>query len=131
MVVDASAVADFLLQTDLAPAVDAVLTAADVDLRVPSLCDIEICSVLRKAILRNEISVERAEAAARSYNDLPILRHPHTQLISRILALHKNFTACDAAYVALAEALDASLLTTDVRFAHSAGSLLGQRVIAL
>lgn len=129
MVIDASAVADFLLQTDLSPAIDAVLTSPDTDLRVPALCDIEICNVLRKVILRNEISHARAVAAAKAYNDLPILRHPHARLIPRILALHQNFTAYDAAYVALAEVLDATLLTTDSRFARSASSVLGQRVI--
>jgi predicted nucleic acid-binding protein len=53
--------------------------------------------------------------------DLPLRRYPHDLLLSRIWALRHNLTAYDAAYVALAEALDAVLLTRDKRLASAAG----------
>ncbi len=47
--------------------------------------------------------------------------HPHTPLMERIWALGENLTAYDAAYVALAEALDAPLVTMDARLAQVPG----------
>ena len=49
----------------------------------------------------------------------PILRYPHQPLTSRIWELRDDLTAYDAAYVALAGALDAPLLTRDARLAES------------
>lgn len=53
--------------------------------------------------------------------DLPLTRYPHAPFVGRAWALRENITAYDAAYVALAEALDAPLLTTDGRLARSTG----------
>ncbi len=49
------------------------------------------------------------------------MRYPHTSLVERIWSLRDNLTACDAAYVALAEALDAPLVTLDARLASAPG----------
>jgi predicted nucleic acid-binding protein len=48
---------------------------------------------------------------------LPITRYPHDSLLDRIWSLGHSLTAYDAAYVALAEALDATLITHDERLA--------------
>lgn len=53
--------------------------------------------------------------------DLRATRYGHQPLRRRVWALRKNLTAYDAAYVALAEFLDAPLLTSDARLARSAG----------
>jgi predicted nucleic acid-binding protein len=53
--------------------------------------------------------------------DLPLRRYPHDLLLPRIWDLRNNLTAYDAAYVALAEALNAPLLTRDRRLATAAG----------
>jgi predicted nucleic acid-binding protein len=53
--------------------------------------------------------------------DLPLRRYPHDFLLPRIWDLRNNLTAYDAAYVALAEVLDISLLTRDRRLAAAAG----------
>jgi len=53
--------------------------------------------------------------------DFPLRRYPHDLLLPRIWDLRNNLTAYDATYVALAEALDAPLLTRDRRLAAAAG----------
>ena len=56
-------------------------------------------------------------------NDLPLQRYAHGFLLSHIWMLRENLTAYDAAYVALAEALDAPLITRDRRLAAAAGHI--------
>ena len=53
--------------------------------------------------------------------DFPLTRYPHDVLLERVWELRHNLTAYDAAYVALAEALDATLLTRDRRLATASG----------
>ncbi|RED36140.1 hypothetical protein BJ123_10873 [Rhodopseudomonas thermotolerans] len=53
--------------------------------------------------------------------DFPLQRHPHEFLLPRIWQLRNNLTAYDATYVALAEVLEAPLLTRDKRLAGAAG----------
>ena len=62
--------------------------------------------------------------------DLDLARYPHDALSPRIWALRKNVTACDAAYLALAEALGAPLLTTDEKLARSPGHKARVEVVA-
>jgi len=66
---------------------------------------------------KGAISDARAQEALRDLRDLPITRYPHQFLLDRVWDLRHNLTAYDAAYVALAEALDASLVTRDARLA--------------
>jgi predicted nucleic acid-binding protein len=96
-----------------------VIEAPEVDLHTPALCDVEVCSGLRRAIRAGPLSVPRAEEALRSYIDLPLTLYGHRWLLNRILALRDNFSAYDAAHVALAERLDAELLTGDGGFARA------------
>jgi hypothetical protein len=58
---------------------------------------------------------------AADLSDLPMHRYPHDVLLPRIWELRHNLTAYDAVYVALAEALDAPLLTRDRRLATASG----------
>jgi predicted nucleic acid-binding protein len=99
-----------------------VLTEAE-SIHAPALCDLEIASVFRRGMLTGDLTAERAGAALTDLLDLPIVRHTHELLLSRVLALRENFTAYDASYVALAEALDCPLLTTDQRLARAVVSL--------
>ncbi len=82
---------------------------------MPVLCDVEIAAGLRRAIIGGALSLTRAGDAIEDYLDLPIVQHGHQWLLERILALRANFSAYDATYVALAEELDAALLTGDKR----------------
>ena len=70
-------------------------------------------------MLAGRLSSARAEAALFDYMDLSITRHDHLALLPRILELKDNFTAHDASYVALAEELGATLVTTDGRLARA------------
>ena len=85
----------------------------------PHLLDLEVLQVLRRYHLGGELDSVRAEMAIEDFTDLLIVRYPHEPLIPRIWELRDNLTAYDAAYVALAEALDAPLLTRDTRLAES------------
>ncbi len=67
------------------------------------------------------LDARRAALALEDLDALPIYRAPHRRLLLRCWELRDNLTIYDAAYVALAELLDAELLTSDRRLARSAG----------
>jgi predicted nucleic acid-binding protein len=120
IVVDASAVLEVLLHTPLGAAIESRMLGAGETLHAPHLLDIEIVQVVRRFTIAAEIEAERAQSALDDFIALPIWRHPHGLLLPRVWALRDNFTAYDAAYVALAEVLDATLLTHDRRLAAAA-----------
>lgn len=90
-------------------------------LAAPHLVDLGVASALRRLAGRGTLTDRRASAALRDLSDLPLHRAPHTPLQPRIWALRRNLTPYDAAYVALAEALEAPLVTADRRLAESPG----------
>ncbi len=120
IVVDASAVLEVLLQTDLGRALEGRLFGGEV-LNAPHLLDLEVAQVLRRHVLRGALSPTRAEAALRDFTDLRIERYAHHLFLARIWELRVNVTAYDAVYLALAEALDAPLLTADRKLAEAPG----------
>ena len=87
----------------------------------PELVDLEVASVLRRAAQERRLDNRRAAQALTDLAALPLRRAPHLPLLPRIWELRENVTAYDAAYVALAEALDASLVTADARMAGTPG----------
>lgn len=119
IVADASALVEYLLGSDRGQAAATVLEDRTVDLHTASLCDIEVVSALRGLIRGREIDAGRALAAIEDYSDLPLSRHGHVPLMTRVLELRDNFSAYDAAYVALAETLSAELLTCDAGLASA------------
>ncbi len=121
IVVDASALLEALLRTSAANAVEDRLFAPRQTLHAPHLLDVEVAQVIRRYAANGEIDVERGRAALADLADFPLRRYPHDFLLPRIWNLRNNLTAYDAAYVALAEALDAPLLTRDTRLAMAAG----------
>lgn len=92
---------------------EVVVRDAEPDLHVPALCDAEVAAGLRRALARGALEPERARLALADHLDLPLTRHGHVALLPRILELRASFSAYDATYVALAERLDAALLTGD------------------
>ena len=92
-------------------------------LHAPALIDAEVTSALRGLLMTSKVAIritrERAGEMLDDYADLPIERHRLQPLQRRVLELRDNFTAYDAFYVALAEALDLPLLTDDGKFARS------------
>ena len=124
IVVDASAIIEFLLGTRMGKAVRrALLLDADIEppMHAPSHLDAEVAQVIRRLEASGELSADRAHLAIRTLMDLPVTRHHLTPLLPRIWTLRPNLTAYDSAYVALAEGLQCPLLTLDRRLARSSG----------
>ena len=121
IVLDASALVELLLNTARGQAVAALVEDPGISLHVPHLADLEIAQALRRYTRDGELDANDAEAALEELSALDLQRHAHEPFLSRIWELRKNLTAYDAAYVALAEALDARLLTCDVRLARAPG----------
>lgn len=95
--------------------------AGEDGIHAPSVLDLEVVNALRRLARGGEVSVARASWAVQELSLLNFRRYGHEPLMPRVWALRDNLSAYDAAYVALAEALHASLLTTDSRLASAAG----------
>lgn len=121
IVVDASAVIEIVLRTRAAAAVERRVHDFRETLHAPQLIDIEIAHVIRRSAANGEIAQDRGQAAIEDLADFPVRRYEHLPLLLRIWELRQNLTAYDAAYVALAEMLDAPLVTRDRRLAHASG----------
>jgi len=118
IVIDASALLEVLLRTSSAQAVETRLFGQPRQtLHAPHLLDVEVAQVLRRYAAMGEIDGQRGAEALADLSDFPIRRYPHDFLLIRVWTLRNNFTAYDAVYVALAEALNARLLTRDQRLA--------------
>jgi predicted nucleic acid-binding protein len=129
IVLDASVVIEVLLWTERAGFIcDRILDSQE-SRHAPHLLDIEVTQVIRRYLLAGEIDDIRATQMVGAFQDLPIDRHAHILLLPRIWQLRGNLTAYDAAYVALAEGLDAPLITCDERLAAAPGH--GARIIVL
>lgn len=89
------------------------------DLTAPELIDPEVTSVFRRHVAAALMTAERAESALADLIDLPLGRIPHRALLRRCWDLRDTLTVDDACYVALAEALDIPLLTSDSRLARA------------
>lgn len=83
----------------------------------PHLIDLEVVSAWRRLAAAADLDERRAQLALEDLRALRLERVPHGPLLSRCWELRDNLTVYDAAYVALAEALDATLLTADARLA--------------
>jgi predicted nucleic acid-binding protein len=121
IVIDASAVLELLLRTEKGKTVEARALAPDERLHAPHLLNVEVTQVLRRLTQLKEITPIRAKEALGDQIALLIERAPHVELVARMWELRESITAYDAAYVALAEALDAPLLTCDGRLARAHG----------
>ena len=119
IVVDASAILEVLLGTpDGARVAERLFTSGET-LHAPHLLDLEVAQVLRRYALAGELDSARGVEALEDLADLPLIRYPHDLLLPRIWDLRRNLTAYDAAYVALAEALTAVLVTRDAALASA------------
>jgi len=123
IVVDASAVLEVLLQTPAARRVSRRIFASGETLHAPHLLDVEITQVLRRYARSGILSAQRGAEVLTDLADLPVNRYPHLVLLPRVWQWRHNLTAYDAVYLALAEALDAPLVTRDHALARaSAGA---------
>jgi predicted nucleic acid-binding protein len=87
----------------------------------PDLLRIEATTVLRRHASSGQLTPGQADAALGDLLDFPIRVFPTAPLLGRVWELRANLTAYDGCSVALAEALDAVLLTADRRLAGAAG----------
>ncbi|MDQ3941498.1 MAG: type II toxin-antitoxin system VapC family toxin [Actinomycetota bacterium] len=122
IVLDASAVVAVLLDPGSgAERIRERIESPGESLHVPHVMDLEVLHALRRQALRGALSPRRSAEALEDLANIMFVRYPHTSLIQRIWELRENVTAYDAAYVALAEALDAPLVTMDARLAQASG----------
>ena len=118
IVVDASVIAAALIREDfVADRLRARLVGER--LSAPAVMDIEVVSTWRGLSRAGRLASRRAEVALADLAGMPLERSPHGPLMPRIWELRDNLSAYDAAYVALAEALDTILLTGDARLARA------------
>ena len=120
LVVDTSAVLEALVAREPAHGLVERLTE-DGDLHAPHLIDIEVLHALRRLNALGELSDWRASDARTDFRDLALVRYPHIALSDRIWELRHNVTAYDAAFVTLAECLEAPLVTCDSRLRAAPG----------
>lgn len=119
IVVDSSAILEVLFRSEVGIKIEELILAPFENLCAPHLIDLEIAQVLRRYCASGDISSERAQDALDDFEDIPITRYPHDIFIQRIWELRENITAYDASYIALAEALPATLITCDTRLASA------------
>jgi len=90
-------------------------------LSAPEIVDLEVASVWRRQLQAGMIDPRRAQLALADLDAIPLRRAAHRPLLSRCWELRDNLTIYDASYVALAEALDVTLLTGDGLLANAVG----------
>ena len=120
LVVDASCVAEVVLAGPDAEPVRGRL-AGDPEQAAPHLVDAEVLGVVRRAHRHGELDGTAARQALEDLESWPAIRVDHRPLLERAWQLRDSLSAPDALYVALAEALDATLLTLDQRLARADG----------
>jgi predicted nucleic acid-binding protein len=125
-VLDASVVVGLLTSR---PGLDRDLLVRYDSHHAPSHIDVECVNALRGMMLGGRILSADLELLAMHVPQTPIIRYPLGPLVPRILSLARNATAYDAAYLALAEELDADLLTTDGRLAGIPGITCNVRLL--
>lgn len=129
IVLDASVVVELLTNGELADPIRSDLSGRDDSFVVPHLIDVEVVSAIRKLVAGQRIGADRTDQILAGLEALPADRYPHIPLIGRIWELRHNFTAYDAVYIALAEAMNAVLYTSDEKLCkgHHARVLLFSR----
>lgn len=120
VVIDSSAVAAALIDRgrDGVWARGQLLSTA---LVAPTHLLVEVSSVLRRAVISGWMGRDVAALAHDDLVHLPVTLFPFEPFAGRVWALHPTVTAYDAGYVALAEALDAPLVTLDRRLSRASG----------
>jgi predicted nucleic acid-binding protein len=121
IVLDASAIVDWMLQTPAGQRIEQRIYAHNDTLHSVHLLDVEFAQVLRRLVREQTLTSRRAEEAMEDLMALRVTRYAPVLLLNRIWRLRNNLTAYDAAYVALAEELKAPLITRDQKIAAAPG----------
>ena len=120
IVLDASAAVEWLLGRPHGEAVERRLVGAS-SIHAPHLLAIEVAQVVRRFTLTGALAADRGEQALLDFSALGVMGHEHEPLLRLVWSMRFNLTAYDAAYVALALALDVPLVTLDRRIAEAPG----------
>jgi predicted nucleic acid-binding protein len=121
MVLDASAVVEWLLQTPVGQRIGHRIYSRNDTLHTVHLLDVEFAQVMRRLVREGKVARKRAEEAMHDLLAVRVTRYAPALLLPRIWQLRQNLSAYDAAYVALAEELRAPLITRDQRLAAAPG----------
>ena len=113
IVIESSAMVEALVGDPANPELLALL--ADEELHAPALLDFEVASALRGHVLGGKLDPVRLEEAVEDFIAFRIERHPMTDLLGHMLDLRDNFTVYDAAYLVLAQALEAPVVSADTK----------------
>jgi predicted nucleic acid-binding protein len=113
IVLDASVVVELLTNGALADSLRRDLAGSSDSFIVPHLLDVEVASALRRLVAGQRVDSHRIEEFLAGLAALPAERYSHIPLLGRIWELRRNFTAYDASYIALAEATNSVLYTSD------------------
>ncbi len=121
IVLDASAAIEWLLHTPAGQRIEQRIYSRHESLHGPHLLDIEVAHTLRRFVREGSVTAQRAEEAVYDLLSTRLTRYPHSLFLPWIWQHRHNLSAYDAAYVGLAEKLDAALLTRDGRLAAASG----------
>lgn len=94
------------------------------DVHAPALVDVEVTQTLRGLLRAMKIDLDTADLARDDLTQVRLWRHPDAPLLRRSWELRDTCTIYDALYVALAEALGATLVTRDLRLARGVGAIV-------
>ena len=130
-VIDASAVVELLMATRIGFAIEERVWRSGGPVAAPHLLDVEVLHTIRRFHRTRLLTLERCEQALEDFGDLTITRYGHELLRSDMWRLRDNLTAYDAAYIALAELLDAPIVTCDAKLARSSGHTVSFQVFDL
>lgn len=111
--IESSAMVDALVGEPANPHLLAVI--ADNELHAPSLIDYVVASALRGHALGGKLTPRQLEDATEDFSSFTIVRYPLATMMRSVLELRNNLTVYDAAYVVLAQALEAPLVTADAK----------------
>jgi predicted nucleic acid-binding protein len=129
LIVDASCLYEVLADAKRSDRVRARL-ASDRDQGAPHVVDVEVLSIVRRDRMLGRLDPTAARQAIEDLRDWPGERFGHGGLLERAWELRENVRAWDAVYVALAEALDATLLTLDARLGRAPGLACPVEILA-
>ena len=127
IVVESSAIVDALVGDPANP--ELLVLIADRELHAPSLIDYEVASALRGHVLGGKLTDDHLDEATEDFSALRIERYALSTMMRSVLDLRENCTVYDAAYVVLAQALEAPLITADAKLLEARKTGVDVRVL--
>jgi predicted nucleic acid-binding protein len=119
VVIDASALFELVVKSELAPAV--AQAVGTTDMVAPDVVNPEVLSILRRVERRGTLTAQRAVQAVDDLMDAPVRRFSTLPLLAEAWTLRANVSAADACYVVLARVLRCPLVTADRKLSRAPG----------